>query len=82
MLYIIRNQKREYITMNKKLPTSTEKPLTDKERLSIVRRNLEKRNDKIIKLENYILKLEDKLIEIKMNYNLDDYTLDVLSGTE
>lgn len=68
--------------MNKKLPTSTEKPLTDKERLSIVRRNLEKRNDKIIKLENYILKLEDKLIEIKMNYNLDDYTLDVLSGTE
>tara|TARA_R110002020_G_scaffold268289_1_gene483497 strand:- start:771 stop:977 length:207 start_codon:yes stop_codon:yes gene_type:complete len=68
--------------MNKKLPTPTEKPLTDRERLSIVRRNLEKRNDKIIKLENYILKLEDKLIEIKMNYNLDDYTLDVLSGTE
>ena len=72
--------------MTKKLPTSAEKPLTDRERLSIVRRNLceriDKRNDKIIKLENYILKLEDKLIEIKMNYNLDDYTLDVLSGTE
>tara|TARA_Y100001963_G_scaffold128939_1_gene183713 strand:+ start:642 stop:785 length:144 start_codon:yes stop_codon:yes gene_type:complete len=32
---------------------------------------------RIAKLEKYISKLEDKLIQIKMDYNIDDYSLDI-----
>ena len=63
--------------MNNNLPTSAEKPLTNRERLSIVRRHLEERNDKIIELENYIMTLENKLIQIKNDYNLDDSIIDI-----
>ena len=52
-------------------------PLTNRERLSIVRRHLVESNDKIIKLENYIMTLENKLIQIKMDYNLDDNIIDI-----
>ena len=31
----------------------------------------------IKKLEKYISKLEDKLIQIKMDYSIDDYSLDI-----
>tara|TARA_R100000655_G_scaffold15189_9_gene33841 strand:- start:1612 stop:1761 length:150 start_codon:yes stop_codon:yes gene_type:complete len=31
----------------------------------------------IDKLEKYISKLEDKLIQIKMDYSIDDYSLDI-----
>ena len=34
-------------------------------------------NDKIIQLENYIMTLENKLIQIKMDYNLDDNIIDI-----
>ena len=34
-------------------------------------------NDKIIELENYIMKLENKLIQVKMDYNLDDSIIDI-----
>jgi|TARA_R100000482_G_C5104265_1_gene137227 hypothetical protein len=32
---------------------------------------------KIIELENYIMTLEDKLIQIKNDYNLDDSIIDI-----
>ena len=32
---------------------------------------------RIARLEKYISKLEDKLIQIKMDYNIDDYSLDI-----
>ena len=57
--------------------TSSEKPLTNRERLSIVRRRLEKSNDKIIELASYAKKLENKLIQVKMDYNLDDSIIDI-----
>ena len=34
-------------------------------------------NDKIIELENYIMTLENKLIQIKNDYNLDDSIIDI-----
>ena len=34
-------------------------------------------NDKIIELENYIMTLENKLIQVKMDYNLDDSIIDI-----
>ena len=52
-------------------------PLTNRERLSIVSRHLVESNDKIIQLENYIMELENKLIQIKMDYNLDDSIIDI-----
>ena len=51
-----------------KLPTSAEKPLTDRERLSIVRRHLVESNDEIIKLRDYADALEDKLLSIASDY--------------
>ena len=57
--------------MNKELPTSAEKPLTDRERLSIVRRHLVESNEEIIKLRDYADVLEDKLISIASDYNIE-----------
>ena len=59
------------------LPTSAEKPLTYEERYNGVCKNLEKRNDEIIKLRDYIISLEDKLLQIKSDYNLDDNVIDI-----
>ena len=60
--------------MNKKLPTSAEKPLTDKERLSIVRRNLEQTQDYLeeVKKENrkysrMLNDLDEEIVTLKIN---------------
>lgn len=77
--------------MTKKLPTSAEKPLTDRERLSGVRRNLEKRNDEIIALQkeydnrDYIQQkeikaLNNRIVELeKYITTLEDKLLSIAS---